>query len=128
MSGWIDSVAYVLAWLVVAMQAAFGALEMFAPRWVFGRVFVTYADTSGVSVWAETERLARNMGLYNWFLALGLLLSLVGWLGSVPTTQFFLLCVAVAGVFGLFSVGLSKAFGAQLILGLAAFVLMVQHF
>jgi hypothetical protein len=35
---WANSVAHVLAWLVVAMQVGFGALEMFAPRWVFDRV------------------------------------------------------------------------------------------
>jgi uncharacterized membrane protein len=41
----------------------------------------------------------------NWFLALGLLLSLKERLGDGSTSHFFLSCVAVAGFFGLFSVG-----------------------
>src|SRR5258708_4211185 len=122
MSSWITGVAYLLAGFVVAIQTGFGALEIFSPRFVFDRGFVTYYDTRTAAVWLETEKLARNMGLYNWFLASGLLLSLTGQLGGVPTSRFFLLCVAVAGVFGLFSVGPSKAFVAQLVLGLAAFV------
>jgi uncharacterized membrane protein len=125
MSSWTNGAACVLAWLVVAMQALFGALEIFAPRWVFDRVFADYFRTRDAPVWFETEKLARNMGLYNWFLALGLLLSLVGHLGGRSTSQFFFLCVAVAGVFGVFSVGPSKAFIAQLVLGLAASVLFL---
>ena len=127
MSSWINSTACVLAWFVVVMQTLFGAAEIFAPRWVFDRVFSTYYDTRDAPVWIETEKLARNMGLYNWFLAQGLLLSLTGRLGGAPTSQFFLLCVAVAGAFGLFSVGLSKAFVAQLVLGLLTFLLFLQR-
>jgi putative membrane protein len=123
MSSWTIEVSYWLAWFVVAIQTAFGALEIFSPRFVFDRVFVTYYDTRTAPVWHQTEKLARNMGLYNWFLALGLLLSLTGRVGGVPTAQFFLSCVAVAGVFGLFSVGPSKAFVAQLVLGLMTLLL-----
>jgi putative membrane protein len=90
---------------------------------VFDRVFTTYYDTRAAPAWHETEKLARNMGLYNWFLALGLLLTLTGRLGGVPTSQFFLSCVAMAGVFGLFSVGPSKAFLVQLVLGLLTLLL-----
>jgi putative membrane protein len=127
MLAWTNSAARVLAWLVVAMQTGFGMLEMFAPRWVFDRVFVTYRTTSTAPVWVETEKLAHNMGLYNWFLALGLLLSLMGRLGGVPTSQFFLLCVVVAGAFGLFSVGLSTAFSVQLTLGLLTSALFLKR-
>jgi len=123
MSTWTNGLACFLAWLVVAMQALFGALEMFAPRWVFDRVFDDYFRTRTAPVWFETEKVARNMGLYNWFLALGLLLSLVGQLGCTSTSRFFLGCVAVAGAFGVVSVGPSGAFLAQLSLGLVAFVL-----
>ena len=117
-----------LAWVVVVMQAGFGALEMFAPRWVFDRVFPGYFRTRDNPVWFDTEKLAGNMGLYNWFLALGLLLTLVGKLGGAPNSWFFLLCVAVAGIFGVFSVGPSKAFIAQLGLGLVTLVLVLLRF
>ena len=49
---------------------------------------------------AETRVLAANQGLYNGFLAAGLVWGI--WLGEAgdPIKVFFLLCVAVAGVFG----------------------------
>lgn len=49
---------------------------------------------------AATRTLAANQGLYNGFLAAGLLWG--AWLGDAgrPVQVFFLLCVLVAGVFG----------------------------
>ena len=49
---------------------------------------------------AATKTLAANQGLYNGFLAAGLLWGL--WLGQegVPVQVFFLLCVLVAGLYG----------------------------
>lgn len=49
--------------------------------------------------------LAANQGLYNGFLASGLLWGI--WLGEAgdPVKIFFLLCVAVAGVYGAATVG-----------------------
>jgi len=48
----------------------------------------------------ETRVLAANQGLYNGFLAAGLLWSL--WLGEegVHVAIFFLACVLIAGLFG----------------------------
>lgn len=48
----------------------------------------------------DTRVLAANQGLYNGFLAAGLLWSL--WLGEkgIPVTIFFLACVLIAGLFG----------------------------
>ena len=109
---------------VVAMQIIFGAMEIFIPRFVFGLVLDTYPTTKDSPVWLETEKVARNMGLYNWFLAFGLLLSLTPLLGGA-SSWFFLLCVALAGVFGLFSVGFKFAFGLQLVLGFVAFLLVI---
>lgn len=49
---------------------------------------------------AESKTLAANQGLYNGFLAAGLIWGV--WLGEAgdPVKVFFLLCVGVAGVFG----------------------------
>lgn len=49
---------------------------------------------------AESKTLAANQGLYNGFLAAGLIWGI--WLGEAgdPVKVFFLLCVGVAGVFG----------------------------
>jgi len=54
---------------------------------------------------AESKTLAANQGLYNGFLAAGLIWGI--WLGEAgdPVKIFFLLCVAVAGVFGAVTVG-----------------------
>jgi putative membrane protein len=48
----------------------------------------------------QTKVLAANQGLYNGFLAAGLIWGI--WLGEAgdPIKVFFLLCVAVAGLFG----------------------------
>lgn len=48
----------------------------------------------------ETRVMAANQGLYNGFLAAGLLWGL--WLGEsgLPIVVFFLICVLIAGVFG----------------------------
>ena len=47
---------------------------------------------------AQTAHLAQNQGLYNGFLAAGLIWSLVA--AKRDVRIFFLLCVIVAGVFG----------------------------
>jgi putative membrane protein len=49
---------------------------------------------------AQTTVLAANQGLYNGFLAAGLIWGI--WLGEAgdPVKLFFLLCVAVAGLYG----------------------------
>lgn len=54
---------------------------------------------------AESKTLAANQGLYNGFLSAGLIWGI--WLGEAgdPIKIFFLLCVAVAGVFGAVTVG-----------------------
>ena len=70
------SAAFWFACFVVPIQIGFGALEMFGPRRVLKLVFGTYEATSRDPVWSETVKVALNMGLYNWFLALGLALSL----------------------------------------------------
>jgi putative membrane protein len=51
-----------------------------------------------------SQNLAANQGLYNGFLAVGLLWGL--WLGEtgLPIQLFFLLCVVIAGVFGALTV------------------------
>lgn len=54
----------------------------------------------------STRALAANQGLYNLFLAAGLVWSLVAGPAAVaiPVATFFLACVAVAGVFGALTV------------------------
>ncbi len=53
-----------------------------------------------------TKVLAANQGLYNGFLAAGLIWGI--WLGEAgdPVKIFFLICVAVAGVYGAATAGM----------------------
>ena len=48
----------------------------------------------------QTRVLAANQGLYNGFLAAGLIWSLVRKQDGIPVRIFFLSCIVVAGVFG----------------------------
>ena len=84
--------------IVAALHAYFLVLEMFLWRTAFGRrTFNTtqeVADASAV--------LAANQGLYNGFLAAGLLWGLVGYgvVSGRAILTFFLACVIVAGLYG----------------------------
>jgi putative membrane protein len=87
----------VLTGLVAALHLYFLILEMFlwaTPRGqkVFGR---TAAEQE------STKVLAANQGLYNGFLAAGLVWSLVGNAAvAIPVRTFFLGCVVIAGIYG----------------------------
>jgi len=48
----------------------------------------------------QTAVLAANQGLYNGFLAAGLIWGLARKEGGIPVRVFFLVCVIVAGIFG----------------------------
>jgi putative membrane protein len=97
-------VANVLVALVAALHLYFLVLEMFFWTKPLGRkVFRLEPEFAEAS-----KTLAANQGLYNGFLAAGLVWGL--WLGiNSPQGRqielFFLGCVAVAGVFGAATVG-----------------------
>lgn len=80
--------------IVAALHAAFMALEMFYWDHPVGRKIFSMTEEQS----AATAVLAANQGLYNGFLAAGLLWGLFARKRDVQV--FFLLCVAVAGVFG----------------------------
>ena len=90
--------ATVLVGAVAGLHVYFLVLEMFLWRTPFGR------RTFGTTVEAAESSavLAANQGLYNGFLAAGLLWGLVwyGLIGGRPIIEFFLVCIVVAGVFG----------------------------
>ena len=68
----------------------------------------------------KTRVLAANQGLYNGFLAAGLLLSLA--FSVTPGIYFFLCCVMAAGVFGAFTAG-RRILYVQALPALAAVIL-----
>ncbi len=91
-------VAYVLVILVALLHVYFLLLEMFL--WTKPVGLKTFRNTPEK---AETTRvLAANQGLYNGFLAAGLLYYLH--LGQWQVVMFFLHCVLVAALYGAYSV------------------------
>lgn len=92
------AVATVLIGVVAAMHVYFLVLEMFLWRTPFGRR--TFRTTAEVA--ESSAVLAANQGLYNGFLAAGLVWALVwyGVVGGRAILTFFLACIVVAGIFG----------------------------
>ncbi|MFE2853220.1 DUF1304 domain-containing protein [Streptomyces lavendulae] len=90
----MHAVAQVLAGVVAALHAYFLVLEMFLWQRPPGRALSGFdADTARL-----TAPLAANQGLYNGFLAAGLVWGLVT--DALDVQVFFLICVIVAGVYG----------------------------
>ena len=90
--------AGVVVVLIPALHFYFLVLEMFLWQTPFG--MRTFGTTPEVA--ASSAVLAANQGLYNGFLATGLLWALIsyGVTGGRAIITFFLLCVVVAGVYG----------------------------
>jgi len=81
--------------LVLVLHVFFMILEMFLWQKPFAR------KTLGLNKQQaqQTASLAANQGLYNGFLAAGLLWGLIGTGGS-DALIFFLICIIVAGIYG----------------------------
>jgi putative membrane protein len=84
----------VLVILVALLHLGFLALEMFLWSGPIGqRIFAMSPEFA-----AQSAVLAANQGLYNGFLAAGLLWGVIA--GRRDVKVFFLLCVIIAGIFG----------------------------
>ena len=103
--------------LVALLHVYFLVLEMFLWDKPFGRR--TFGMTLEQA--AATKTLAMNQGLYNGFLAAGLLWGLA--VGDAVTI-FFLACVVIAGVFGALTAS-RKILWVQAVPGLAALALVL---
>ena len=83
--------------IVALLHLGFLTIEMFLWDKPTGRsIFHTTAEFA-----AQSKTLAANQGLYNGFLAAGLIWGLFA---GDPVKIFFLCCVIVAGIFGAFTV------------------------
>ncbi|MFV0408715.1 MAG: DUF1304 domain-containing protein [Paracoccus sp. (in: a-proteobacteria)] len=80
--------------LIAALHLWILVLEMF--RWERPRTRAIFGTSPEFA--RDTKVLAANQGLYNGFLAAGLIWGLVR--GDHASTLFFLTCVAVAGIYG----------------------------
>jgi len=89
-------IAYAVAGLVAALHICFLVLEMFL-----------WDKPAGLKVFGQTPEQARsskvlaaNQGLYNGFLAAGLIWGLAQGSSGHEILTFFLCCVLLAGLFG----------------------------
>lgn len=90
-------VANILVILVALLHIGFLVLEMFYWDHPVGRK--RFGLTPEFS--RDSATLAANQGLYNGFLAAGLIWGVV--IHSLPIKIFFLLCVLIAGIYGGFT-------------------------
>ena len=95
----IETLAVVAIGIVAMLHVVFLAIEMFLWTKPIGRR--SFGLTKEMS--AATAALAKNQGLYNGFLAAGLIWAAVS--GTWSVRLFFLGCVIVAGIFGGLTVG-----------------------
>ncbi|GHG32125.1 hypothetical protein CBQ26_03135 [Deinococcus indicus] len=86
--------AAALVGLIALLHVYILVLEMFL--WTTPRAMKAFGTTPELA--ATTRVMAGNQGLYNGFLAAGLIWGLVT--GSAAIQLFFLACVAVAGLYG----------------------------
>ena len=108
--------ANALVLLVALLHLVFLVMEMFLWTKPFGRR--TFGLTKELA--EASAKLAMNQGLYNGFLAAGLIWGVAANLFEVKV--FFLVCVIVAGVFGAFTAKRSILF-VQALPGAIALVL-----
>ncbi len=113
-------IAKVITVIVALMHFYFLWLEMFAWTTKGKKVFRNFP----AYLFEPTKSMAANQGLYNGFLAAGLIWSIfIGnplWAANVAL--FFLACVAIAGIYGGFSVS-KKIFFVQAVPALTGIVL-----
>lgn len=96
-------------------------IEMFVWTTVGKKVFKGFAP----DFFETTKVMAANQGLYNGFLAAGLIWSLLiqDKIWSFQVSLFFLVCVATAGIFGALTAG-KKIFFTQAMPAIIAIVLL----
>jgi len=89
-------IANILTAIVALIHVYILVLEMFF--WDKPQGMKSFGTTQDFAT--KTKTMAANQGLYNGFLAAGLAWGI--WLGEAgdPIKVFFLLCVAVAGLYG----------------------------
>lgn len=110
-----------LAAFVALEHLAFLALEMFLWDKPLGRrVFGLSPDFA-----RQSAALAMNQGLYNGFLAAGLIWGL--WARDQSFKTFFLGCVVLAGTFGALTLRKPSVFVIQALPALLALLLLVRR-
>jgi len=112
----------ILIGFVALLHLYFLYFEMFAWTTKGPKIFRSFPK----DLFEPTKTLAANQGLYNGFLSAGLIWSFFiedpSWKTNV--TLFFLICVAIAGIYGAFTAS-KKIFFVQALPALITMVLIV---
>ena len=108
--------------IVILLHVLFLILEMFLWNTPFGRK--TFSLTADFA--RQSATLAANQGLYNGFLAAGLLWGLIG-SGGYNALIFFLSCIIIAGVYGAYTATRSILFLQALPAALAMALLVLTN-
>ena len=118
----MKKLATVLVALVAIEHILFLMLEMFF--WTTPTGMKVFGLTPEFA--QQSSALAANQGLYNGFLAAGLIWSLIRKADAYPIKVFFLTCVLVAGVFGALTAKASILYvqGAPALLALLLVILV----
>ncbi len=113
----MNLIVNIITAIVALLHTYFLILEMFLWEKPTGRA--VFHNTAEFAVQSKT--LAANQGLYNGFLAAGLVWGLFA---GDPVKIFFLSCVIIAGVFGAFTVS-KRIFYIQALPALIGLVLLL---
>lgn len=103
--------------LVAAIHFYFLYLEMF--KWEAPRTRKVFGMTEDLA--SQTVVMAANQGLYNGFMATGLLVGLLT--GNVSMVVFLLCCIIVAGLYALYC-GIKSALYVQSVPAILALILV----
>jgi putative membrane protein len=118
----MNLISQIIIVIVALLHFYFLWLEMFVWTTKAYKVFKNFPK----DLFEKTKTMAANQGLYNGFLAAGLIWSLfitdVVWSNNIAL--FFLTCVAIAGIFGAYSVSKKIFFvqGIPAILGILSLI------
>ena len=113
----MNIIVNIITGVVALLHIGFLTIEMFLWDKPTGRnVFHTTAEFA-----AQSKTLAANQGLYNGFLAAGLIWGLFA---GDSVKIFFLGCVIIAGIFGAFTVS-KRIFYIQALPALIALVILL---
>ncbi len=116
--------AMILVACIAALHVYIAWFEMCAWETRGPKVFSSFP----AELFKPTKAMAANQGLYNGFLAAGLLWSLfigdAAWQQSIAV--FFLLCVAIAGIYGAMSVSKRILYVQAVPAGVALLLVLVS--
>ncbi len=118
----MKTIQTILIIIVAFEHLYFLVLEMFL--WTTTKGIKTFGLKSKAFA-EDTKVLAANQGLYNGFLAAGLMYSLV--MANRNFVLFFLGCVIVAGIYGAYSTKKARLFYVQSIPAILAFIITVLN-